>query len=157
MQTFAQSYVFQRYFRFKSISLYSYMKCLFCNSNEWILVSNIVEEDVILTCSCNLDISTVPHFQRLPRSEGVIDSLCLITYLVLRIGYGEMNGNKAATYMMQGSNYNDARKPFLRLHDIYQSINKPNILRHKIQVNTMTCSDNSFPIYVLCLVSAPLL
>ena len=79
------------------------MKCLFCNSNECILVSNIVEEDVILTCSCNLDISTVPHFQRLPRSEGVIDSLCLITYLVLRIGYGEMNGNKAATYMMQGS------------------------------------------------------
>lgn len=29
----------------------------------------------------------------------------------LRISYGEMDDNNAATYMMQGSNYNDTRKP----------------------------------------------
>ena len=43
------------------------------------------------------------NFLRLPRSEGVIDSLFLITYLALRIGKGEMDDNNAATYMMQGS------------------------------------------------------
>ena len=52
-----------------------------------------------------------PHFLRLPRSEGIIDSLCLVTYLALRIGKGEMDDNNNATYMMQGSNYNDTRKP----------------------------------------------
>lgn len=31
------------------------------------------------------------------------------------LGYGEMDDNNAATYTMQGINYNDARKPFLRL------------------------------------------
>ena len=34
------------------------------------------------------------------------------------LGYGEMDDNNAATYTMQGINYNDARKPFLRLRDI---------------------------------------
>lgn len=29
------------------------------------------------------------------------------------LGYGEMDDNNAATYTMQGINYNDARKPFL--------------------------------------------
>ena len=60
---------------------------------------------------------------------------------------------------MQGSNHNDARNPFLRLrdichviirhlsygrmtnavqsHDIYQCLNKPNILHQKIQVITL--------------------
>ena len=54
--------------------------------------------------------STEPHFLRLLRSEGVIDSLSLITHLALRIGKSEMDDNNATTYMMQGSNYNDARK-----------------------------------------------
>ena len=54
--------------------------------------------------------STEPHFLRLLRYEGVIDSLSLITYLPLRIGKGEMNGNNVVTYMMQGNYYNDARK-----------------------------------------------
>ena len=27
------------------------------------------------------------------------------------LGYGEMDDNNAATYTMQGSNYNDTRKP----------------------------------------------
>ena len=45
------------------------------------------------------------NFLRLPRSEGVIDSLFLITYLALRIGKGEMDDNNNATYMMQGSNF----------------------------------------------------
>ena len=53
------------------------------------------------------------------------------------LGYGEMDDNNSATYTMQGINYNDARKPFLRLHDKYQSINKPNILHQKIQVITL--------------------
>jgi len=34
------------------------------------------------------------------------------------LGYGEMDDNNAATYTMQGINYNDARRPFLRLRDI---------------------------------------
>ena len=34
------------------------------------------------------------------------------------LGYGEMDDNNAATYTMQGINYNDARKPFLQLRDI---------------------------------------
>lgn len=34
------------------------------------------------------------------------------------LGYGEMDDDNAATYTMQGINYNDARKPFLRLCDI---------------------------------------
>ena len=54
-----------------------------------------------------------PHFLRLPRSEGIIDSLFLITYLALRIGKGEMDDNNAANYMMQGSNYKDARKQLI--------------------------------------------
>lgn len=62
--------------------------------------------------------STEPHFLRLLRSEGIIDSLSLITYLPLRIGKGEMDGNNVVTYMMQGSNYNDARKLLYRLRDI---------------------------------------
>ena len=50
--------------------------------------------------------STEPHFLRLPRSEGLIDSLSLITYLALRIDKGEMDDNNAAIYTMQGSNHN---------------------------------------------------
>lgn len=63
----------------------------------------MMSQDFFLDDICN--------FLRLPRSEGVIDSLFLITYLALRIGKGEMDDNNNATYMMQGSNYNDARKP----------------------------------------------
>lgn len=48
------------------------------------------------------------------RSEGVIDSLSLITYLPLRIAKGEMDGNNVVTYMMQESNYNGARKQLQR-------------------------------------------
>lgn len=44
-------------------------------------------------------------FCAFPRSEGVIDSLFLITYLALRIGKSEMDDNNNATYMMQGSNF----------------------------------------------------
>ena len=44
------------------------------------------------------------------RSEGVIDSLSLITYLPLRIAKGEMDDNNVVTYMMQESYYKDARK-----------------------------------------------
>lgn len=62
----------------------------------------MMSQDFFLDDICN--------FLRLPRSEGVIDSLFLITYLALRIGKGEMDDNNNATYMMQGSNYNDARK-----------------------------------------------
>lgn len=62
----------------------------------------MMSQDFFLDDICN--------FLRLPRSEGVIDSLFLIIYLALRIGKGEMDDNNNTTYMMQGSNYNDARK-----------------------------------------------
>ena len=39
-----------------------------------------------------------------------------------RMFSGEMDANNAATYTMQGINYNDARKPFLRLRDICHAI-----------------------------------
>lgn len=54
----------------------------------------MMSQDFFLDDICN--------FLRLPRSEGVIDSLFLITYLALRIGKGEMDDNNNATY--------DARK-----------------------------------------------
>ena len=47
-------------------------------------------------------------------NTGLVDGL----HRYLRISYGEMDDNNAATYTMQGINYNDARKPFLRLRDI---------------------------------------
>ena len=62
----------------------------------------MMSQDFFLDDICN--------FLRLPRSEGVIDSLSLITYLPLRIAKDEMDGNNVVTYMMQGSYYNDARK-----------------------------------------------
>ena len=40
-------------------------------------------------------------------NTGLVDGL----HRYLRISYGEMDDNNAATYMMQGSNYNDTRKP----------------------------------------------
>ena len=40
-------------------------------------------------------------------NTGLADGL----HRYLRISYGEMDDNNAATYMMQGSNYNDTRKP----------------------------------------------
>lgn len=57
----------------------------------------MMSQDFFLDDICN--------FLRLPRSEGVIDSPFLITYLALRIGKGEMDDNNNATYMMQGSNF----------------------------------------------------
>ena len=58
--------------------------------------------------------STEPHFLRLLRSEGVIDSLSLITYLPLRIAKGEMDGNNAVgTYIStQSSSYYDEGSPY---------------------------------------------
>ena len=86
--------------------------------SEWVILSKtthsewaFLEKRLLFTFYLA---STEPHFLRLLRSEGVIDSLSLITYLPLRIGKGEMNGNNVVTYMMQGSNYNDARKQLLR-------------------------------------------
>ena len=40
-------------------------------------------------------------------NTGLVDGL----HRYLRLSYGEMDDNNAATYMMQGSNYNDTRKP----------------------------------------------
>lgn len=45
-------------------------------------------------------------------NTGLVDGL----HRYLRISYGEMDDNNAATYMMQGSNYNDTRKPQGRTH-----------------------------------------
>ena len=82
--------------------------------SEWVILSKnthsewaFLEKRLLFTFYLA---STEPHFLRLLRYEGVIDSLSLITYLPLRIGKGEMNGNNVVTYMMQGSYYKDARK-----------------------------------------------
>ena len=87
--------------------------------SEWVILSKtthsewaFLEKRLLFTFYLA---STEPHFLRLLRSEGVIDSLSLITYLP---GKGEMDGNNVVTYMMQGSNYNDARKLLYRLRDI---------------------------------------
>ena len=94
--------------------------------SEWVILSKtthsewaFLEKRLLFTFYLA---STEPHFLRLLRSEGVIDSLSLITYLPLRIGKGEMDGNNVVTYMMQGSNYNDARKLLYRLRDICHAI-----------------------------------
>ena len=63
-------------------------------------------------------------------NTGLADGL----HRYLRISYGEMDDNNAATYMMQGSNYNDTRK--LRA-DASKCVRPANILRHKIQVITL--------------------
>ena len=86
--------------------------------SEWVILSKtthsewaFLEKRLLFTFYLA---STEPHFLRLLRSEGVIDCLSLITYLPLRIGNGEMNGNNVVTYMMQGSYYKDARKQLYR-------------------------------------------
>ena len=56
------------------------------------------------------------------RSEGVIDSLILITYLPLRIAKGEMDGNNVVTYMMQESYYNDCVTFVMWLYDTYHTV-----------------------------------
>ena len=72
--------------------------------SEWVILSKtthsewaFLEKRLLFTFYLA---STEPHFLRLLRSEGVIDSLSLITYLPLRIAKGEMDGNNVVTYMM---------------------------------------------------------
>ena len=45
-------------------------------------------------------------------NTGLADGL----HRYLRISYGEMDDNNAATYMMQGSNYNDTKEASGRTH-----------------------------------------
>ena len=94
--------------------------------SEWVILSKtthseweFLEKRLLFTFYLA---STEPHFLRLLRSEGVIDSLSLITYLPLRIAKGEMDDNNVVTYTVQGSNYNDARNPYLWLRDICHAI-----------------------------------
>ena len=69
--------------------------------------------------------STEPHFLRLLRYEGVIDSLSLITYLPCELPRVRWMVTmlwliwcKEAIIKMQENNYNDARKQLYRLRDI---------------------------------------
>lgn len=94
--------------------------------SEWVILSKtthsewaFLEKRLLFTFYLA---STEPHFLRLLRYEGVIDSLSLITYLPLRIGKGEMNGNNVVTYMMQGSNYNDCVTFVMWLYDTYHTV-----------------------------------
>ena len=94
--------------------------------SEWVILSKtthsewaFLEKRLLFTFYLA---STEPHFLRLLRSEGVIDSLSLITYLPLRIAKGEMDGNNVVTYMMQGSNYNDCVTFVIRLYDTYHTV-----------------------------------
>ena len=94
--------------------------------SEWVILSKnthsewaFLEKRLLFTFYLA---STEPHFLRLLRYEGVIDSLSLITYLPLRIGKGEMNGNNVVTYMMQGSNYIDCVTFAMWLYDTYHTV-----------------------------------
>ena len=94
--------------------------------SEWVILSKIthskwefLEKHLLFTFYLA---STDPHFLRLLRSEGVIDSLSLITYLPLRIAKGEMDSNNVVTYMMQGSCYNDCVTFVMRLYDTYHTV-----------------------------------
>lgn len=94
--------------------------------SEWVILSKtthskwaFLEKRLLFTFYLA---STEPHFLRLLRSEGVIDSLSLITYLPLRITKGEMDGNNVVTYMMQRSYYNDCVTFVMRLYDTYHTV-----------------------------------
>ena len=72
---------------------------------------------------------TEPHFLRLLRSEGVIDSLSLITYLPCELPRVRWMATmlwliwcKEATITMQGSYYYDYLTFVMRLHDTYHTV-----------------------------------
>ena len=94
--------------------------------SEWVILSKtthsewaFLEKRLLFTFYLA---SIEPHFLRLLRSEGVIDSLSLITYLSLRIAKDEMDGNNVVTYMMQGSYYNDCVTFVMWLYDTYHTV-----------------------------------
>ena len=89
--------------------------------SEWVILSKtthskwaFLEKRLLFTFYLT---STEPHFLRLLRSEGVIDSLSLITYLPCELPRVRWMATmlwliwcKEAIIKMQENNYNDARK-----------------------------------------------
>lgn len=101
--------------------------------SEWVILSKtthsewaFLEKRLLFTFYLA---STEPHFLRLLRYEGVIDSLSLITYLPCELPRVRWMATmlwliwcKETIITMQGSNYNDARKQLYRLRDICHAI-----------------------------------
>ena len=101
--------------------------------SEWVILSKtthsewaFLEKRLLFTFYLA---SIEPHFLRLLRSEGVIDSLSLITYLPLRIAKDEMDGTmlwliwcKEAIITMQGSYYKDCVTFVMLLYDTYHTV-----------------------------------
>lgn len=97
--------------------------------SEWVILSKnthsewaFLEKRLLFTFYLA---STEPHFLRLLRYEGVIDSLSLITYLPYELPRVRWMATmlwliwcKEAIIKMQENNYNDARKQLYRLRDI---------------------------------------
>ena len=97
--------------------------------SEWIILSKnthsewaFLEKRLLFTFYLA---STEPHFLRLLRSEGVIDSLSLITYLPCELARVRWMATmlwliwcKEAIIKMQENDYNNARKQLYWLRDI---------------------------------------
>ena len=89
--------------------------------SEWVILSKtthskweFLEKRLLFTFYLA---STEPHFLRLLRAEGVIDSLSLITYLPC-----ELTRVRWMVYTMQGSYYNDCVTFVMRLYDTYHTV-----------------------------------
>ena len=101
--------------------------------SEWVILSKnthsewaFLEKRLLFTFYLA---STEPHFLRLLRSEGVIDSLSLITYLPLRIAKVRWMVTmlwliwcKEAIITMQGSFSYDCVTFVMRLYDTYHTV-----------------------------------
>ena len=101
--------------------------------SEWVILSKtthsewaFLEKRLLFTFYLA---STEPHFLRLLRSEGVIDSLSLITYLPCELPRVRWMATmlwliwcKEAIIKMQGSNYNDCVTFVMWLYDTYHTV-----------------------------------
>ena len=94
--------------------------------SEWVILSKtthsewaFLEKRLLFTFYLA---STEPHFLRLLRSEGVIDSLSLITYLPCELPRVRWMVTMLWLITMQGSNYNDCVTFVMWLHDTYHTV-----------------------------------
>ena len=101
--------------------------------SEWVILSKNTHSEWAFLEKCLLFTfylaSTEPHFLRLLRSEGVIDSLSLITYLPCELPRVRWMATmlwliwcKEAIIKMQGSNYIDCVTFVMWLYDTYHTV-----------------------------------
>ena len=117
---------------YPTITTWWVISIIFTHS-EWVILSKtthsewaFLEKRLLFTFYLA---STEPHFLRLLRSEGVIDSLSLITYLPCELPRVRWMVTmlwliwcKETIITMQGSNYNDCVTFVMRLYDTYHMI-----------------------------------